>query len=103
MSRNQHVCIQELNKTRKGKSHKLYLEFVGFYAFQKLNMSKTIYFEHSLCKYLSSLSLQTLMTVHHPPVRTEALASMGSTPSSVSAQMAGRAACVMSVSVCVGV
>jgi len=40
------------------------------------------------------------MTVHRCPVKTEALASMGLTPSSVSAQMAGRIACVMLVSMC---
>lgn len=45
--------------------------------------------------------MQTLTTVHHHPVKTEAPASMESTPSSVSAQTAGRAACVMSVSMCV--
>lgn len=43
------------------------------------------------------------MTVHHLRARTEALASMRSTPLSVSAQTAGRAASVMLVSVCVGV
>lgn len=45
--------------------------------------------------------MQTLTTVHHHPVKTEAPASTELTPSSVSAQTAGRAACVMSVSVCV--
>lgn len=45
--------------------------------------------------------LQTLMTVRHRPVRTEALASTASTPSSVSAQTAGRAVCVMLVSMSV--
>lgn len=40
------------------------------------------------------------MTVHHLRARTEALASMRSTPLSVSAQTAGRAASVMLVSMC---
>lgn len=39
------------------------------------------------------------MTVRHPPVKMEAPASMGSTHSSVSAQMAGKAVYVMPVSV----
>lgn len=42
------------------------------------------------------------MTVRHHPVKMGALASMESTPSSVSAQTAGRAVCVMLVSTCVG-
>lgn len=54
-----------------------------------------------LLKPRHCVSTQTSTTVHHRRVKTEEPASTESTPSSVSAQTAGREACVMSVSVCV--
>lgn len=61
----------------------------------KLHASGVV-FKPGLC-----ISMQTLTTVHHRPVKTEAPASTESTPFSASAQTAGREVCVMSVSVCV--
>lgn len=65
--------------------------------FQKIYFANQMI--QKLYRCLPYVFLQTSMTVRPRPVRTEAPASMGSTPSSVSARTAGRAACAMPVSV----
>lgn len=106
MQEHNNICISK-NKTKRYKK-KTDIKRCFWKVFRTLLILCTLKIEklssknemNNVCKYLLSLCLQTLMTVRHRHVRTGALASMGSTPSSVSAQTAGRAVCVMLVSVC---